>query len=396
MKQKIKRIISGKKLTIILKGGTLMKIRKLFALMLALCLALSCAPGLAAPTRDTKAVEVTMDEKLLSLTELVVNAAILQVTPAEPGKTVSIPGLEKGETPSDLLVASVMAWGTSAGTLPYAKEITDQETVPLRVSAANSLYARVFTNGAYAFKENQTAEEIQQVKADNKMRTWYAGDELNVAYAKQCKYGAYIYSAEFDGTDVSVLCDVYAVTDAADQQSAENVPEDQLTWLYNAEISLCYNPEKAFGYTLNSFSFSPVYQDGDLSKWTETENTEYEYSLNVPSTLGVADDSAAHRVWQSADGKVSLTVEAQKGAVAYDDALSKFLVAHPGIKLLQERDFCRFSAINEGSFVMMYASEELPWTYTITFTFPAERQAEYELYAEIIRNALSIWGISNG
>ena len=58
-----------------------MNAKKLSALLLALCLALAAVPGLAAPTRDIKALEVTVDEKLTALAELAVNAAILQGKP---------------------------------------------------------------------------------------------------------------------------------------------------------------------------------------------------------------------------------------------------------------------------------------------------------------------------
>ena len=377
-----------------------MKLRVLLSAALALCLAFSCASGLAAPTRDLKALEVTMDEKLLTLTELTVNAAILQGMPVEPGGTLRFSGLEKGETPSDSLVACVMAWGVTHGALPYAREIApEEETVPLRVPAAQMLYDRVFTSDSYAFPENQTADEIAAVKARYKYRTWYAGSELNVKFAGKQEgpnYGVYIYSAEFDGTDVTLLCDVFATTGEDFHQAAEDVPEEALTWMYNAEISLRYAPEKPFGYTVNGFSFSPAYQDGALSQWVYVENTGYEYSVNLPTLLQAVSAKPDCRSWQNTDGSVTLTIEAREGGASFDDALAKFLLAHPAAQVTQERMFSSFYCLAEGSFTLVFASEDLSWTYELTMTFPPEKQAEYSLYAEIIRNSLSVWGISNG
>ncbi|MBR0408079.1 MAG: hypothetical protein IJI53_08585 [Clostridia bacterium] len=372
-----------------------MKMKKLSALLLALCLIVSAYPALAAPTREARAVEVTVDEKLTMLTELVVNAAILQGTPAEPGTALTVPDFNRDETPSDLLVSCALAWGINAGYLPYDDEISGRETIALKKEQAEDLYGRVFTSAAYHF-EYPSTENAESVKADEKYRTWFIRGELNMAFASACNYGVHIYSAEFDGTDVDVLCDVFTTTEPEMKQKADDVPEDALIWQCGARVSLREAPETAFGYTLNGFSFTPFYQDGDLSAWQEFENTEMEYSLNLPASLGVADDAADHRVWQSADGKVTLIIEAKDEETNYEEALAKYLAANPGSNIIQEREFDRFSVTTEGSYTLVIASEEMPRVYTITLTFPAERQAEYTFYGEIIRNSLNVWGVSNG
>lgn len=352
-----------------------MKLRKMICLLLALCLAVACAPALAAPTRDTQAVEVTLDEKLLSLTELMVNAVILQGFPVAPGNHGPIfEGLEQDAVPSEALAKCVLAWGIQNGILPYGGEIG--ETITLKSTDAKDLLNRVFTQDGYALPAE--------------LELW------NQRFAAYCAYGVHIYSAEFDGTDVNVKCDVYSVKNADFRDSAENVPEDALVWEYNAQLSLRFAPDTPFGYTVNSVAFSPAYRNGDLSGWAAVENTEYEYSFNLPASLGAADETPAHRVWQSADGSVTLTLDAQEKAMPFDQAVAQYMGAHPGAKLIQERDFCRFCVFGEGSFTMVCASENLSWTYTLTLTFPAERQAEYALYAEILRNSLSVWGVSNG
>ena len=372
-----------------------MNMKKAIALLLAVCLLIIAAPALAAPTRDAQALEVTVDERMLSLTELIVNAAILQDMPAEPAAVSTIPGLAKDETPSDLLVSCVLSWGIQAGLLPYDGAVGDQETVALSAEAALELYQSVFTNSEYTFTEPEQ-ETADKINAENPTRAWYADGELNLAYAALCDYGVYIYSAEYDGTDAEILCDVFSMKDSQVRLNAEDIPEEAMAWVCNARLSLRGAPEAAFGYTVNSFDISPFYQDGDLSKWPEFENAEMEYSVNLPSILGVADDTPANRVWQTADGKASLTISVEKKTGSYDDTLAQYLAKHPGAKIVQQREFDCFSEMSEGQYTLVVVSELKSNVYTVTMAFPAERQAEYAFYAEIIRNSLTIWGVSNG
>ncbi len=371
-----------------------MNAKKLFALLLALCLALAAVPGLAAPTRDIKALEVTVDEKLTALAELAVNAAILQETPAQPGAARIIPALEKGETPSDLLVSCALAWGIQAGILPYDLVAVDQEILALDAARAQELYEGIFTSPAYAFRQ-WTEEEAETLKNENS-RTWYTGKELNTAFAPLCHYGVYIYSAESDGTDVDVQCDVFTAKMTEVQQSAEELPEEALVWQCNACISLRSAPEKPFGYTVNGISISPFYEAGDLSQWKAFENEKMEYSVNLPGILGVSDETASYRVWKTGDGQATLTISTVDEQTFLEAAAATYQTAYPQAKIIQEPEFDRFSVMQEGSYTLVTTSEEMQRLVMVTFTFPAERQAEYAFYAEIIRNSLSLWGISNG
>ena len=372
-----------------------MNAKKCFALLLALCLALAAVPGLAAPTRDIKTLDVAVDEKLTALAELAVNAAILQQTPAQPGASRTIPALEMNETPSDLLVSCALAWGIQAGVLPCETEADEQGILALDIAQAQELYEGIFTSPAYAFRQ-WTGEEAEALKNENLYRTWYTGEELNLAFAPLCHYGVYVYSAESDGTDVDVLCDVFTAKETEVQQSAEEIPEDALVWQCSARISLRSAPEQPFGYTVNGISISPFYEAGDLSQWIAFENEKMEYSVNLPGILGVTDKTAAHRVWQTADGKATLTIVTSDEKTAFDEAVTSYQLVYPQAKSNQEPEFEWFSVMQEGSYTLVTTSEEMQRLVMVTFTFPAERQAEYAFYAEIIRNSLSLWGISNG
>jgi len=359
----------------------------MFSLLLALCLALTASSALAAPTRDERTMDVTVDEKLTSLTELIVNAVMMQDLPEAAG-------LEKDETPSDMLVSSALAWGVKAGLLPYEGEISEQDIVALGAEQAMEMYSGIFTNNAYTFSE-PTGEEAEALKTAQG-NAWYVSGELNVAPAALCQYGVYIYSAAFDGTDAEILCDVFTAQETEVRQSADEIPEDALTWQCNARVSLRSAPETPFGYTVNAVSVSPLYQAGGLSRWKEFENTEMEYSVNLPAILAVTDETPTYRVWKTADGKVSLTISVVEESASLDAAASTYKTAYPDAQILQEPEFDRFSVTRPGSYILVTTSEEAQHVYMVTLEFPAERQAEYELYAEIIRNSLSVWGLSNG
>ena len=369
--------------------------KKMFALLLALSLLLTAVPAFAAPTRDTKAAEITVDDNLTYLTELIVNAAILQEMPAALDTAPVFPELAKEETPSDLLVSCALAWGINAGYLAYDSETVELSTLPLATAQAQELYRQVFTNPDYAFAA-LTDEEAKAAKAENENRTWYIAGELNVAFAPLCDYGVHIYSAKYDGTDVEILCDVFTAQETEVELSADEIPEDKLVWQCNARVSLRTAPETPFGYTVSGVSVSPFYQAGDLTQWKEFENEEMEYSVNLPSFLGVANDTAANRVWQSADGKATLTISVMDEKTTLDDAAAIYQAANPKAEITREQEFDRFSVVQPGSYILVTTSEDAERLFMISFTFPDENQAEYEFYAEIIRNSLSVWGLSNG
>ena len=274
-------------------------------------------------------------------------------------------------------------------------ETVELSTLPLTTAQAQELYRQVFTNPDYAFAA-LTDEEAKAAKAENENRTWYIAGELNVAFAPLCDYGVHIYSAKYDGTDVEILCDVFTAQETEVELSADEIPEDKLVWQCNARVSLRTAPETPFGYTVSGVSVSPFYQAGDLTQWKEFENEEMEYSVNLPSFLGVANDTAANRVWQSADGKATLTISVMDEKTTLDDAAAIYQAANPKAEITREQEFDRFSVVQPGSYILVTTSEDAERLFMISFTFPDENQAEYEFYAEIIRNSLSVWGLSNG
>ncbi len=348
-----------------------MKKRKIIALALALILTMAAVPALAAPTRSLQAIEVTVDEKLQTL----VNIACEAIPEECYGMDDACIVLDKDQAPSAGLTAQAL----------WAAVLLTRETTRLSEEEADHLYQQIFTNGSY---DPAALPDNPYIKASDN------GLEIRPdVYDMGCS-GAYIYAASFDGTDVLVQCDLYSCeVEGAD---VDEVSEILLTWTNRATLSLRFAPETEFGYTVNSIALSPYYRDGNFGDWWEVENWELEYSVHVPGSMEISDETSDHWVFKNIEGDAVLTIEAKKDNLTYDQALAQFMQTHPDRDVKQERLYDAFTSMEAGEFIMVVTADGYPWTYTVTMTFPKERQAEYEFYAEIIRNSFGVWGLSNG
>ena len=346
--------------------------KKLIALLLALCLALTAFPALAAPTRDIRAIEVTADEKLLTLVDIACEAIPEECFGAE-ARIV----LEKDQVPDAYLTEQAL----------WAAVLMTRESLRLTAEEAGQLYRQIFTCGEFD-PAVLAGSDLPFIMADEDAL------EVNPEVRPLGFGGAYLYEITFDGTDALVRCDLY--TCQAEGADVNEAPEEWVTWACCADLSLRFAPETEFGYTVNSISLSPRYRDGNFGDWWEAENTELEYAVNLPGSLEPADETPEHWVFKNAEGDVSLTIDAKEEDLTYDQALAAFMSAHPGKNVRQERLYDAFILTEAGLFVMVVTADGYPWTYTVTLAFPAERQAEYEFYAEIIRNSFGVWGLSNG
>ena len=339
---------------------------KLTALLLALCLTLTAFPALAAPTRDIRAIEVTADEKLLTLVDIACEAIPEECFGAE-ARTV----LEKDQAPDAYLTGQAL----------WAAVLMTREGLRLSTEEAGQLYRQIFTCGEFDPAVLAGSDHPFVAASEDAL-------EVNPEVSPLGFGGAYLYEITFDGTDALVRCDLYACE--AEGGDVNEAPEEWVTWTCCAELSLRFAPGTEFGYTVNSISLSPCYRDGNFGDWWEAENLDMEYSVNLP------DETPEHWVFQNAEGDVRLTIDAKEEDLTYDQALAAFMSAHPGQNVRQERLYDAFLSVEAGEFIMVVTADGYPRTYTVTLTFPADRQSEYEFYAEIIRNSFGVWGLSNG
>ena len=346
--------------------------KKLFALLLALCLTVACVPALAAPTRDLQALEVTVDGKLQTLVNIACAAIPKECYGAEACEV-----LKKDQAPGADLTKQAF----------WASVLLTGKSFQLSADEAGQLYHQLFTSGEY--DAAALAETSRPFAAVTETGLDVNPDVLPIGL--DC---AYIYAAEFDGSDALVLCDLYfSEVEGAD---VDEVSEELLTWTNQAELSLRFAPETEFGWTLNSLSLSPSYRDGNFGDWWEAENEALEYSVHIPDSLQIVDETLDHWVFKNLERDVSLTIEAKKDNLTYNQALAAFMQAHPDREVTREELYDAFTLLQDGEFIMVVTADGYPWTFTVTLTFPKERQAEYAFYAEIIRNSFGVWGLARG
>lgn len=353
--------------------------KRLLALLMAAFLILSASSAAqAAPTRDIQRTEITLDLNLTTLVELALGAAVLQ----------DVPVLQEEEDPSRALVEGVLTLGLFNLSLPYGGEDLLEGRAALSKAAIAEYYAMVFTRGEYQHGEAALSPCIS-----------WREDGLDFELSplmENPSVGAHIYAAAFDGETVHLSCDLFTYYDEYGQR-AENLPEDALTWLCNAQVTLKYAPEMPFGYTISGYALSDTYLNGMTYDWQFIENTEFEYSVLIPSILGLAEDAPACMVWQTADGEATLTIQAlETTAGDYDAVLQNFRKDAAGLQLTEARDFSYFFAVGEGMYELHLVPQDVNWHYVLTLQFPPERQAEFTLYAEFICNSLTAWGAANG
>ena len=197
------------------------------------------------------------------------------------------------------------------------------------------------------------------------------GQEVNV----------YIYSSSFDGETAVVFGDVYTKAE----------PEELGAYLHNCRLTLQYETELAEGFSvLSCDELSLEYRCGDVMQWEEVDNAEYGYSFNLPTGFTLSEDVAECMVWQIAEGE-TITVTSYENP-GYQKVMENYLNAPSGEVLMESELFGYFYTNGDTFFELHLAVDGTEYAYTVRLDFPAERQAEYLLYGEMIRNSFLVWG----
>lgn len=349
-----------------------MKMNKLTACLLALCLCLASCPALAAPTRDMRTVEVTDIEKLNTLL-FILAQAIPEECFGDTAQTV----LACGDAPGAAFAAKAL----------WAACLAEGSSGVLSQDDAASLYSQLFTIGPFDLSGQGDLVFLKETEE---------GYEIDPHVSSFGNLGVYLYEAVFDGKDVNAQCDLFVYEGGNKGRallSADELNEASVTWRCSLTLSLRFAPEMKYGFTLNSLSLSPAFRWGNFSRWEEMSNEEYAYTVCLPEGLAPAGEAS---LWRGAEGDVSFSIKASDGGVPYDQAFADYKLKHPDEKVIQDRLYDCFYILSPGLFEMVVTGEDYPGTYTVTLSFPADRQAEFSLYAEIIRNSFSVWGMSNG
>lgn len=202
-----------------------------------------------------------------------------------------------------------------------------------------------------------------------------------VSEVLQQEVKVYVYTAAFDGEYAAVYGDVYTA----------DGPDELGAYLHHCKLTLKYEPENEFGFSVVSCDhLSPEYRAGDVMQWGMVDNEVYGYSFSLPTGFEEVDPSTQHMVWQAAEGE-TLTVLSYENP-GYLSALEAYLNDPTGEVLVQNEDFGHFYTYGEDFFELYVVVEGMEYAYTVRMEFPAERQGEYLLYGEMIRNSFMVWG----
>ena len=204
--------------------------------------------------------------------------------------------------------------------------------------------------------------------------------------------GAYIYAIQKTADGVVVSADVYTAPRFFGRV-AETIPEDYLTWETAMTLTLRKDDASSLGYRLVSYDTAPGYLDGALSEWQTITGTAG-YTATIPSIFQKTGEGQ----YQTADASARLSISAQGDARSekLDYYRNQFQSAHPDAVLTVEADLGYFAGVTATSYTLCLALEGNGQVYTVELQYPAERAAEFSLYAEIIRNSFGGEGLAVG
>lgn len=218
-----------------------------------------------------------------------------------------------------------------------------------------------------------------------------AAIDMTVSEMAEAPVQVYVYAMGYDGEKTVVYGDVYT-HDWEENQPVHELPEEAVTWLSHCQVTLRPSQVAAGGFEVESCdALSPEYRAGRTAQWQMADNTEFGYSLNLPTGFFLRDDVAGCMVWEMDAGEETLTVEAFEN-MGYEAALADYLDAPTGEVLLEKAEFGTFSTYGDTFYEMYVVMDGLEYGYRVRLDFPAERQGEYLFYGELIRNSFFVWG----
>lgn len=209
---------------------------------------------------------------------------------------------------------------------------------------------------------------------------------LPLEYGENTYVGAYVYSCVEDGGCYVLECDVYL--EDGDDSLPLYAPDDALTWLCDATVCV-----KRVGneYELVSCEVGDYYASNGFAVAVGEG-----YEVNLPDIYEVNDKDVYDYSYYAGETFVSgLRYRCEDAAgqslKVYADALK---AESADMLVTLNEDLGMIVAEDSGLYMVVYAGDGV--FHSITMNYPAEREAEFTLYAEFIRNSFVVYGQSNG
>ena len=225
------------------------------------------------------------------------------------------------------------------------------------------------------------------------MRPWLdqtVRQALPVEYDGNTYVGAYVYSCVEDGGCYVLECDVY-LEDGSDSLP-EVAADDALIWLCDATVCL---KRSGGDYELVSCDIGDYYA---AQAFYVTENLQDGYSLMLPDVYTETDKDVYDYSYYEEDGTfvsgVTYRVESAGGLTMQQYAAALAGESENDMVITLREEISLLTAQAAGMYVIVYAADDA--FYSLTLTYPEEREAEFTLYAEFLRNSFVISSFSNG
>ncbi|MBO4836491.1 MAG: hypothetical protein J5564_02230 [Clostridia bacterium] len=223
------------------------------------------------------------------------------------------------------------------------------------------------------------------------LRTWLdtaVRNALPVEYDENTYVGAQVYSCVEDGGCYVLECDVY-LEDGSDTLPLF-APDDSITWLCDAAV---YIKPTGDEYELVSCDIGDYY----MAKGMQEIRNEV-YTVSIPDFYSADSNDIYDYSCYDEQGNFISGIR-YRGEDAFDLNLVEYAQALAGeeaddlIVTLQE-SMGLLTAQDSGLYMIVYAGGET--FHSLTLTYPEDREAEFTLYGEFMRNSFLVEGEANG
>lgn len=225
------------------------------------------------------------------------------------------------------------------------------------------------------------------------MRAWLDQQvraALPVDYDENTYVGAYVYSCVEDGGCYVLECDVYL------EDGGDSLPlyaaEEALVWLCDATVCV---KRAGSGYEMVSCEVGEYYA---AQEYVWTENDNWGYALNLPDIYAVNAGDVYDYSCYDKDGAfvsgIRYRFEETGGETLESYAQSLSGESEGDVIVTEYEELPQITAQSSGMYLIVYEGED--GFHSLTITYPEDREAEFTLYGEFLRNSFTVEGQSNG
>lgn len=205
--------------------------------------------------------------------------------------------------------------------------------------------------------------------------------------------GAFIYHIGLSEDEVLAMADIYQLSGI--QTTAEEAPEESLTWLAHMGFRFKSEPDSPLGFTLASFSVPEVYQARGFLQFEVEDLFEVQY----PDLFTEGDAiEGAYLALKSEDGSSQLHIYREPGTV--EDVKTAWVSQSPGDGTVSLR-------VREDGRLVYYSNGENRLAVydpingedsclVLTLVFSNLKPHEYELYFQFLDNSFVVYSDAFG